>query len=85
MENRVNVLKGDSFEILMKIVKENEMFDFIYVDGSHKCLDCYSDILLSWDLLNVGGILVIDDVSYNKENGILESPFEAVFHFLKKY
>jgi hypothetical protein len=85
IENKVNVLKGDSFEILMKIVKENEKFDFIYVDGSHKCLDCYTDILLSWELLNVGGILVIDDVLYNKENGILESPFEGIFHFLKKY
>lgn len=84
IENKIQVLKGDSFEMLIKLVKENIKFDFIYIDGSHKCLDCYSDILLSWNLLNVGGILVIDDVLYNKEIGILESPYEALFHFLKK-
>jgi predicted O-methyltransferase YrrM len=84
LEDKIKVLKGDSFEMLMKLVKKNERFDFVYVDGSHKCLDCYSDILLSWELLNNGGIMVIDDVSYNKENGILESPEEGVKHFLKK-
>ena len=71
--------------MLMKLIKDNQLYDFVYVDGSHKCLDCYSDILLSWELLNKGGILAIDDVVYNKENGILESPFEGVFHFLRKY
>ena len=85
MENKVNVLKGDSFEMLIKLLKKNEKFDFIYVDGSHKCLDCYCDLLLSWELLNIGGILVIDDVLYNKEIGILESPYEGVVHFLRKY
>jgi predicted O-methyltransferase YrrM len=85
LDDRIKVLKGDSFEMLMKLVKENERFDFIYIDGSHKCLECYSDILLSWDLLNNGGIMVIDDVPYNKKNGILESPYEGVIHFLKKY
>jgi hypothetical protein len=84
MENKIEILKGDSFEMLIKLIKQNKMFDFIYVDGSHKCLDCYNDMIISWELLNIGGILVID-VIYNKENGILESPFEAVLHFLKKY
>jgi predicted O-methyltransferase YrrM len=85
LEDKIKVLKGDSFEMLMKLVKQNEKFDFVYVDGSHKCLDCYSDLLLSWELLNVGGIMVIDDVPYNKENGVLESPYEGVIHFMKKY
>ena len=87
LENRIETLKGDSSEMLMKLLRKNDKvnFDFIYVDGSHKCLDCYSDLVLSWELLNTGGILVIDDVPYNKENGVLESPYEGVIHFLKKY
>ena len=85
LKDKINVLKGDSFEKLMILVKLNEKFDFIYVDGSHKCLVCYSDLLLSWELLNIGGIMVIDDIPYNKENGVLESPYEGVMHFMKKY
>lgn len=85
LEDRINVLKGDSFEMLMKLVKQNEKLDFVYVDGSHKCFDCYSDLLLSWELLNIGGIVVIDDVPYNKKNGVLESPYEGVMYFMKKY
>ena len=65
-------------------IKNNKTFDFIYVDGSHLLLDCYSDLILSWDILISGGIMVIDDYLYKQES-ILESPFEAVNHFLKVY
>ena len=59
-------------------------FDLIYVDGSHRLLDCYSDLILSWELLEQNGMLIIDDYLFNK-NYILESPYEAVNEFLEKY
>lgn len=78
-----NVYNEDSHKILMNLLKMNEKFDLIYVDGSHRCLDCYLDIEISFELLNKKGILIIDDVPYLKEQ-ILESPYEAVIHFLKR-
>ena len=86
MEGRVFGIKGDSSKVLMDMVVKNNMHDFIYVDGSHLMLDCYLDLILSWKILNKGGILAIDDYTYNIDNSDkLVSPFEAVNHFLKKY
>ena len=80
----LNVLKGDSANILLNLISENKKFDFIYVDGSHTLLDSYSDLLLSFNLLNVGGIIVLDDFLYNKGD-ILNSPFRGIEYFLNKF
>jgi hypothetical protein len=42
------------------------------------------DIFLAWKLLNKGGILAIDDYTFNK-NDKMQSPFEAVNKFLNMY
>lgn len=84
MNERVFGIKGDSSKVLMDMVVKNNMYDFIYIDGSHLLLDCYLDLILSWKILNKGGILAIDDYTY-KIDSVLYSPFEAVNHFLKKY
>jgi predicted O-methyltransferase YrrM len=80
--NKIKIIKKDSTLALLEDVHEN--FDLIYIDGSHTLLDSFSDIILCWKILNNGGVLIIDDVQYNKHT-ILESPFEGVQHFLKKF
>jgi hypothetical protein len=42
--------------------------------------------MLSWKLLNVGGVMAIDDYMWNigDEFDKLERPFKAVNHFLEK-
>ena len=85
LSDRISGIKGDSYEVLFEMIKENKIFDFIYLDGSHLLLDCYSDLMLSWRLLARGGILAIDDYLYNTEGAVLDSPFEGVNHFLHKY
>ena len=84
MKNRIKAIKGDSFDVLLRLLKKKEKFDFIYVDGNHLCLDCFGDLILAWDLLEENGILAIDDYILNK-NDTLNSPYEAVNHFLNKY
>ena len=83
IEKMENVYIGDSHKILMNMLKNNNKFDLIYVDGSHRCLDAYLDIELSFELLNSKGILIIDDVPYLQEQ-VLESPYEAVLQFIKR-
>lgn len=85
LEDRIKGIKGDSTEVLIEMIKNNESYDFIYVDGSHLLLDCYSDLILSWKLLNKGGVLAIDDYLYNVDGGVVNSPFESVNHFLNKF
>jgi len=84
LEERIQGIEGDSYEILFEMLKENRTFDFIYIDGSHLSFDCYSDLILSWKLLNRGGLLAIDDYLYN-EGAVIDFPFEGVNHFLKKH
>ena len=86
LEDRVEWIKGDSSSVLFDMVKAEKKYDFIYVDGCHLLLECYSDLILSWQLLNRGGILAIDDY-YTNLNGsdLLQTPFESVNYFLKKY
>ncbi len=85
LSDRISGIKGDSYEVLFEMMKEGKMFDFIYIDGSHLSFDCYSDLMISWRLLEKGGILAIDDYLYNTEGAVVDSPFEGVNHFLKKH
>ena len=70
--------------IKLNNINKLEKFDIVYVDGSHRLVDCYTDLILSWELLEHNGMMIIDDYLFNKQN-ILESPYEAINEFLKKY
>ena len=87
LEERVKGIKGDSADVLFNMIQNVDSFDFIYVDGSHLAFDCYLDLVQAWKILNQGGLLAIDDYLYNTTDAIafVDSPFEAVNHFLKKY
>ena len=89
MQNRIEAIKGDSHAVLLEMNQKKSKFDFIYVDGSHKCLDVAIDLFLSWQLLEKGGIMAIDDYLYSLESDFdvntLEYPYQAVNHFLEKY
>ena len=85
LQDRITGIKGDSYNVLFSMLKENKEFDFIYVDGSHLLLDCYSDMILSWRLLAKGGMLAIDDYLYKSGDSAVDCPFEGVNQFLKKH
>jgi predicted O-methyltransferase YrrM len=84
LQNRIFGIKSDSTTKLLEFIKIGAKFDFIYLDGSHLLLDCYTDLILSWQILENGGILAIDDYLFQKDK-ILDSPYEAVNHFLKVF
>lgn len=76
---------GYSDFVLPQLIKQNKTYDFIYVDGLHKAINCYIDCLLSWQLLNDNGIMAIDDylykISFINE---FENVQKGVDHFLEK-
>lgn len=86
LNHRIKGIKSDSTTCLLRFIEEKKTVDFIYIDGSHKLLDLYSDLILSWKILERNGLLLIDDYTYLKEkNEVLNSPYEGVNHFLNKY
>jgi predicted O-methyltransferase YrrM len=84
LKDKISGIKSSSSDKLVEFIKNNVKMDFIYIDGSHLLLDCYADLILSWQILEKEGILVIDDYLYKKKK-TLDSPYEAVNHFLKNY
>jgi len=46
--------EGDPFDTVTS-------FDFVYVDGSHYGPDALLDMMLAWDLMVDGGIMIVDD------------------------
>lgn len=87
VSDRVAVIVGDSKDVLIDLLKKGVQYDFIYVDGSHHCLDCYSDMIISWNLLSIGGIMGIDDYLWQSQipNTMLDYPYYAVEFFMKRY
>ncbi|WP_232293779.1 class I SAM-dependent methyltransferase [Stigmatella aurantiaca] len=58
--HRVEKLVGPSGHVLRRLPPE-PVFDFIYVDGSHRPFDVLEDAVLSWRLLRPNGLMVFDD------------------------
>lgn len=91
LNHRIEARQGDSCDILTQMIINGETFDLIYVDGSHIGFDCYIDLVLSFKNLKKGGIMIIDDVVFNKHNiinketDVLNTPYYSVLHFYEKY
>jgi hypothetical protein len=83
--NNIKVFKGESANILLDMISENKhRFDYIYLDSSHKLMDSYTDLVLSFNLLNKGGVIGIDDYLLNKQS-LFDSPFFGVNYFLERF
>lgn len=66
MSKYKNVIKKKvaSFEFLSSC---SDSFDFIYIDGDHTADGVYSDAVLSYPLLKVGGIMAFDDYLWHHD------------------
>jgi hypothetical protein len=77
----VKKFKGTSDSYFESIKDKREIFDFIYVDGSHKHDDVYSDAINSYKHLKVGGVIAFDDYFWN-----IDKPKEFIPHYaIKKF
>ena len=83
-KSRVRIWVGKSSSALTNLAT-CEPFDFIYVDGSHKPGDVLSDSVLSWQILNSGGVLFWDDYEWTFGRGPLNEPHMAIDAFLACY
>lgn len=80
---KLKIIKALSSQALLQLRQDEAKFDFVYIDGSHIAIDVLSDAVLSWPMLEVGGVLVFDD---SRWKGYLEdcyNPRVAVMSFLQ--
>ena len=69
---------------MRKLLKQNVLFDFIYIDGSHNGEDILSDAIEAFKILKVNGLIFFDDFLQNDNNRILQS-YEGIEKFLSLY
>lgn len=59
-------IKARSHEVLRCF--SHDSYDFIYVDGDHSTLGVLEDAVLSFRLLNIGGVMIFDDYLWKNPN-----------------
>jgi Methyltransferase domain len=62
--SRVEKIKAASHTALADLGIARRRFDLVYIDGSHRASDVYSDAVLSWALLNRNGVAIFDDYGW---------------------
>jgi predicted O-methyltransferase YrrM len=80
--DRIRKIKGRSAEVLPALASAGELFDLIYIDGSHRRDDVMVDCILTWQLLRPGGIVVFDDYLHEMEKPPATRPKDAIDTFL---
>ena len=82
-QDRIERITGPSSEELPKLLLANRKFDVVFVDGSHLYADCLNDLRLSWEMLEEGGILLVDDVLHQHNWGDDYGVAQAVWEFCR--
>ncbi|MBN1224713.1 MAG: class I SAM-dependent methyltransferase, partial [Candidatus Aminicenantes bacterium] len=82
---QVTTIKGYSQKVLRTLPLNT--FDVIYIDGSHTGYDVLADVLLSWDLLKDGGVIIFDDYHWRRGGGLPPElkPGPAIDAFVTMY
>jgi len=74
---------------LASLIKDKRKFNFIYIDGQHCGHTPLSDMIMSHEILDIGGILAIDDCGYiyTEEFGKfnVKECFDAFYSIYKQY
>lgn len=57
-QDKISEYAGPSFEMLRQL---KGPYDIVYIDGWHSAFGALSDGVMTWPLLNVGGVMIFDD------------------------
>lgn len=79
VKDKVTLHKELSFDYLKK---RTEMADIIYVDGDHSSKGCILDMVLSHQILNKGGMMIVDDYLWAGMMTGLDVPKGAIDAFM---
>ena len=84
--HKVKVIRSRSYEALQQLLREGFAADLVYVDGSHSAHDVLWDLMLSFRLLRIGGVMMCDDYTWPVVEGrLLGTPKVAIDAFTTIY
>lgn len=81
---RIRVERGRSIDVLRDWSHLDDLYDFVYIDGSHMAADVLTDSVLVWPLVKLGGVIVWDDLTWGDPDGY-ESPARGIMGFLNAF
>lgn len=85
--NRVEALNEDALKTLTELIRNQEKFDFIFLDGPKGQQYLYFPMLK--ELLNKGGVLFVDDIFYHKnyieKDGFVGHKHRSMVRNLEKF
>lgn len=81
--HKVEKLVGMSYEVLRQL--DFDSYDFIYIDGSHFAADVLEDAILSFRLLKLGGIMILDDYDLIYPDNQTQNPQIGIDAFLSAF
>ena len=64
-ENRHTLIEDKSYIVLPELLKKDEKYDFIFIDGFHTFDYTLIDFFYADKLLKINGIIIIDDILHN--------------------
>ena len=82
LADRIEKIKGSSTSVLPELGIAGRRFDLAYVDGSHMAADVYSDAVLTWSIMDAGGIVIFDDYEWDMMGEERERPRLGIDAFL---
>lgn len=82
-QSKVELVIGDSLEVLPKFVLWKRRYDLIFVDGCHSFLGCLSDLRNCWRILNPGGFIILDDY-LRPDYGVAEALYTFLLELVVK-
>lgn len=89
LADRVRVHRGLSRFGLLELLNQKVQADLIYVDASHQAPDVLEDLVLSFRLLKINGIMICDDYLWfmepNGRQDLINSPKLAIDSFVNVY
>lgn len=83
-DGKVKLIEMDSAKAMSLLQSEGKIFDFIYVDGSHRADDTLVDMFMAWPLLKKGGVMGIDDYQFIPPDQRGGCPAHAINYFMNK-
>jgi predicted O-methyltransferase YrrM len=82
----IRLIVGLSADVLSILRGNHSVYDLVYIDGSHEAPDVLLDLVLSFELLKPGGLLIADDYQWSDSlDGTVHAPQLAINAFAAVY
>ena len=84
-KDNIEFMQMTSHDALLELYMRGVKADLIYIDGDHRASAVLEDLVLSYNILNQGGIILCDDCIAWRHERLQDNPKLAVDSFISCY